>query len=193
VSVSSSDANIATIASGTVVHAGDQVATIDLITGAAGTATLTVEAAGIRRELTIVVGSDPTPTTTAPITAGPAGVSVVPNPSIGRVFGQLGVATIATLGVPLLTNPAANPTSVVITSSDPTIATVGGGATIAVEIPTGARTLDLPVATTGAQGASLLTFEFDGVRRELLIVVGDPPASEIPAVTAPVVGVRIEQ
>jgi hypothetical protein len=38
---------------------------------------------------------------------------------------------------------------------------------------------------------ALLTFEFEGERRELLVIVGDPPASEIPVLTAPVVGVEV--
>ena len=65
------------------------------------------------------------------------------------------------------------------------MATLGGGATSDVTINAGDQVLQLPIAISGTEGAALLTIEFDGQRRELLIIVGNPPASEIPAVTAP--------
>src|SRR5205823_10523318 len=64
VTVTSSDPNVVTVNGPVIVHAGEQIANLDLTTGAAGTATLTIDAAGVRRELTRVVGSGPTPGTT---------------------------------------------------------------------------------------------------------------------------------
>jgi hypothetical protein len=193
VTITTSDPDVASVTGPTVVLAGQQIAQLNIATGTGGTATLTIEAAGVRRELTIVVGSDPTPGTTPPIVAAPAGVTVAPNPGIGRVFGTPGSATVATLGLPLLPTPAAAATLVTVTSSNTSVVTLGGGAVTTATIAAGAQSVQLPIALTGTQGAALLTIEFDGQRRELLVVVGNPAASEIPAVTAPVVGVRIGQ
>jgi hypothetical protein len=71
------------------------------------------------------------------------------------------------------------------------VATLGGGATATGTVNAGEQVLQLQVVVSGTEGAALLTLEFDGQRRELIIIVGNPPASEIPAVTAPVVGIRI--
>jgi hypothetical protein len=191
ISVTTSDATIATVSPGAIVRAGQQLVNLEIVTGAAGTATLTIEVGGVRRELTIVVGSDPTPGTTPPVVAAPVGVTVIPNPSIGRVFGTPGTASSATLGVPLLDVPAPAAMLATVASSNVAIVTVGSGATTTISIGAGERLLQLPIAISGAQGAALITIEFNGQRRELVIVVGNPPASEIPAVTAPIVGVRI--
>ena len=101
--------------------------------------------------------------------------------------------TAATLTLPLLDAPAASATVSTITSSNVAVVTVGGGATTTVSIGAGERVLNLPIVISGTQGAALLTIEIDGQRRELVVIVGNPPASQIPAVTAPVVGVRIGQ
>ena len=193
VSVTSSNSAIVAVAAGAVVRAGQQIVDLQITTGTAGTVTLTIEAAGIRRELTIVVGLDPTPGSTPPVTAAPVGVTVVPNPSIGRVFSSPGTATAATLTLPLLDAPAASATIATVTSGNIAVVTVGGGATTTVAIGTGERVLHLPIAISGTQGAALLTIEVNGQRRELVVIVGNPPASQIPAVTAPIVGVRIGQ
>jgi hypothetical protein len=193
VTVTTSDPSVAIVNGTVVVRAGQQIASLEIATGAAGTATLTIEAAGSRRELTLVVGSDPTPGTTPPIVAAPVGVTVIPNASIGRVLGRPGTVTVATLGVPLLQAAAGTATVVTVTSSNTNVATLGGAASTTSTIPIGSQSVDLPISLSGTEGAALLTFEFGGVRRELLIVVGNPPASDIPALSAPVVGVRIGQ
>jgi hypothetical protein len=189
--VTTSDASVATVAPGTIVRAGEQTASLQITTGASGTVTLTIEAAGLRRAMTLVVGTEPTPGTTPPVVAAPAGVVVIPSPSIGRVIGAPGASTVTTLGIPLLASPAGAPVQVAITSGNPAVALLAGSATTTVTIDAGGQVLRLPLALSGAEGASLLTIEFNGQRRELLIVVGNPPASQIPAVTAPVVGVRV--
>ena len=58
-------------------------------------------------------------------------------------------------------------------------------------IDAGAQVLNLQLSIVGTEGVSLLTFEFEGQRRELMVIVGNPPASGIPALTAPVVGVQV--
>ena len=64
---------------------------------------------------------------------------------------------------------------------------------VASMINAGEQVLQVPVSISGAQGAALVTMEFNGERRELLIVVGNPSPLEIPAVTAPLVGVQVIQ
>jgi hypothetical protein len=189
--VTTSDASVASVNPAVVVRAGEQNVSLEITTGSGGTATLTLEAAGVRREFTIVVGSDPTPSTTPVIVAAPVGVSVIPNPSMGRVFGQPGTTSVAALGIPLLNAPVGTPTVVTVTSSNTAVATLGDGATATGTVNAGEQVLQLQVVVSGTEGAALLTLEFDGQRRELIIIVGNPPASEIPAVTAPVVGIRI--
>ncbi len=190
VTVTTNNASVAT-AGPAQVRAGEQSVNLDIVTGSSGTATLTIEAAGVRRELTIVVGSDPTPGSTAPIVAAPVGVTVIPNPAIGRAFGAAGSPSAATLGISLLDAAATGSTTVTITSGNPEVATLNGASTTTIDINAGDRVLQLPIFISGTEGAALLTLEFNGQRRELLIVVGNPPASAIPAVTAPIVGIRI--
>jgi hypothetical protein len=189
--VTSSDASVVSVTNGAIVRTGEQVASLQIATGSGGTATLTIEAGGQRHEFTVVVGSDPTPRTTPPILAAPVGAVVLQNPSLGRVFGVPGTGSITTLGIPLLPVPLGVATSVAVTSSNPSVASLGGGATTTVTIAAGDQVLRVPVALAGSEGASVLTLEYNGQRRELLIIVGNPPAAQIPAVTAPVVGVRI--
>jgi len=110
---------------------------------------------------------------------------------IGRAFGVAGSPSAATLGISLLDRPAAGSTTVTITSGNPDVVTVNGASTTTIDITAGDNVLQLPIFISGTEGAALLTLEFNGQRRELLIVVGNPPASAIPAVTAPIVGIRI--
>ena len=191
VTLTSSNPSVAAVNAIGIVPAGRQDVTVDLVTGPTGTATVTLESGGVRRELTVVAGDPPTPGTTPPVVAPPAGITVLPNPSIGRLFGAPGSTTIATLSVPILATPSAAATTVTITSSNTAVALVEGGSSTTVTVAPGEQTLLLALATTGTEGAALITFEFDGERREVLVVVGNPPASQIPAVTAPAVGIRI--
>jgi len=192
VTVTTSDPTVVSVAGQSVVHAGDTVANLQITTGSAGSATLTIEVAGAVRTFTIVSGDTPAPNTTPPSVAPPVGVSVVPNPALGRVISQAGAPKVAALGITLFTSPAGQATSVSVTTNNPSVATINGGASSAtLVVNAGEQVLQLPIELSGAQGAALLTFEFDGQRHELVIVVGNPPASEIPAVTAPVVGVQI--
>jgi hypothetical protein len=111
---------------------------------------------------------------------------------MGRVLVAPGAAVTATLGVTLLPAVRTVPTPVTITSRDPSVAGLTAGSTVSTEIAAGSMVVPVDLTTTGAQGTALLRFEFDGTVRELLVIVGDPPAAGRPAVTAPVVGVRIQ-
>jgi hypothetical protein len=191
VTVTSNNPSIAQVVNATVtIPAGGRVASIDVNTGTAGTATLTLETDGFRRDFAIVVDTAPAATNT-PVSVAPAiGVSVVPAPGAGRVIAPAGAPITATLGVQLLPLAAATPTSVTITSGNPAIVSVGSPL---VTIDAGNRVAPVTISTSGTSGAAILTFEFDGVRRDMLIVVGDVPASQLPAVVSPVIGVRAPQ
>lgn len=193
VNVTSSNPTIAqVVTSSVVIPAGSRVATVQLSTGLAGTATLTLESAGLLREFKLFVGAMPPPLQTPVTAAVPIGVSVVPSPNGGeRVIAPAGSPVTATIGVQLLTTPAAGEVGVTITTSDPSLVSIGAGASVSTSISAGARVVPVTFATSGVTGAAILTFEFEGVQRQLLIVVGNPPASELPAVVAPVVGVQV--
>jgi hypothetical protein len=191
VTVTTTDPTVASVTAPALVRAGQMQADLTISSGAAGTATLTVDANGVRRELTIVSGNDPTPGTTPPIVAPPVGVGVIANPLLGRVIGQPGAARTATLGLPLLAAPVSAPTTVTVTTSNAAVVALGGGASTTVVIAAGEQVAPLPIDISGQEGAALLTIDVNGERRELLVIIGNPPASQIPALTAPVVGVRI--
>ena len=167
------------------IAAGQRSVTVDVVTGAEGTATLTFRAGGELRQLTVVVG---TPTAgDLPVTfARPAGVSVLAAPVVGVLFS--GRAVQRTLAAPLLSAPRSGDTVVTISSSDPNIAT----APEAVTIPAGQQSATFTVAT-GLEGVATLTLDAGGEKRQLVVVVGTPPASRIPTIVAPVVGVEVKK
>ena len=100
---------------------------------------------------------------------------------------------VATAGFSLLTAPAVAPIQVSATSGAASLVSIGGSASTTLTIAQGEQTIDLPLAISGARGAALLFFEFEGQRRELLVIVGEPSKSELPLLTAPVVGIQIQQ
>jgi hypothetical protein len=191
VTVTSSNPAVVAVASPAIVGAGGRVVELQLTTGESGIAILTLEGGGLRRQIAVSVGTAPTPETTPPIVAAPVGISVIPNPSIGRLFGTPGVVSSSTIGLPLLASPAGAPVQVSVRTSNSAVVLVGGAASTTVTIAAGEQVASIVVGLTGTEGAALLTIEFNGERRELLVVVGTPPASEIPAVTAPIVGVKV--
>src|ERR1043165_5688906 len=107
-----------------------------------------------------------------PVTAPPAGAAVAANPSIGRVLVQPVTPRSATLGITLLATPATQPVSVTVTTNDSSVATVNGGSKTTLVLDPGDGVLQLPIETSGKEGAALITLEFGNERRELLIVVG---------------------
>jgi hypothetical protein len=184
VSVSSSDASIAAVSGAVIVAAGQQSAIVDVTTGAAGTATLTFLAGAEVRQLTIVVG--PPAADDVPFTfAKPAGTRVLSPAVAGLLFAGLTVQR--TIAAPMLTAPRASDTPVTISSSDPNVASVAGDVTI----PAGQLSATFTVGT-GIEGVATLTLTAAGEMRQLVVVVGTPPASRIPAIVAPVVGVEVK-
>lgn len=174
------------------IPAGQLTVPLALATGAAGSATLTMRAGDIVREFEIVVGSGPTPSNAPVIAAMPVGASVVPLPGVGRLAVRPGAPVAVTLGVPVVGSAAASDRTVTVTTSDATVVSLGGGgSSVTLVLPAGATALNLGISTSGATGVAVLTIEVDGVSRELLVVVGDVPASQQPALSAPVIGVKV--
>jgi hypothetical protein len=192
VTVTSSDPAVVQVAAPSVtIAAGSRIASIEIVTGSGGRATLTMMMDGERRDFTVVVGAAPSPGG-VPVAAAPSvGVSVVPSPGVGRVVAPAGSASTATLGVQLLRTPRAANVAVTVTSSNPQVVTLSGGATMSLAIAAGSVVLPTTIGTSGSEGAALLTFEFEGQRMDLVVVVGSPPASQLPAVVAPIVGVLV--
>jgi hypothetical protein len=186
VAVTSDNPAIAQVVGTVTVPAGSTAADVQIQTGQQGTATLTFTAAGVVRQVTIVVGTPPAGTV-SPISARPVGVVLLPSPaspSAGRVF--TATSAQASVGVRLLSSPAAATTPVTVTSSNPDVATVSGPVSIQAGEQIAAITLQ-----TGAQGIATLRFVAGGETRELTVVVGTPPAGLVPAVSARPVGVVV--
>jgi hypothetical protein len=192
VTVTSSDPTIVAVDQpSVVVPAGSTVVPLALTTGAGGRAVLTLEGGGQRRAVIVMVGSDPAPDMSPAVFALPIGVSVTRSSAL-TVVAPAGLPMFGTLGVQLLAAPRTSPLAVTVSSSDPSIVNFGGGSSSAtVQIPAGSVAVPVAFATVGPGGAALLTFNFDGVSQQLLFVVGNPSPSQIPAVTAPVIGVRV--
>jgi hypothetical protein len=191
VTVTSSDPSIVSLAVPAVVPAGQQVVELQLSTGAGGTATLTIEAAGARFAIDVVVGSNPTAASRF-VAGPPVGVAVRVAPSLGRIIAPANVGSTPAITVPLLSAPATAAVSVTVTTSDTSIAGIGTTATVSLTVDAGSQVLALPLSIPGTEGVALLTFDFEGQRRELLVIVGNPPASQLPAITAPVIGVEVQ-
>jgi hypothetical protein len=176
VTVTSSDSAVASVQGAIVIPAGSQIATLTIVTGAAGTATLRLTVNGVVRELTVVVGP-PAAGSVPPVLASPVSAVVLPAPALGLVFTS--PATQSAVGVRLLSTPAAADLPVIVTSSDANVASVQGP----VVIPAGSQTATLTI-TTGAAGSATLRIDINGVRRELTVFVGTPPAGSVPPVLA---------
>ena len=169
-----------------------------LSTGSAGRATLTLTVNGEARTLGVAVGIDASPGQLPHLFAKPVGLSLLAPPSMGRarageVFAPEGVVSLPTLKLPLLANAAAAPIQVTVTSRDPSLVSIGGLGSTTVTIAQGEQTIDLSLAIAGTRGAAQLVFEFEGQRRELLVIVGEPPNSQLPLLAAPIVGIEIRQ
>jgi hypothetical protein len=185
VTVTSSDPAVASVSQPVVVPAGERSAAVAIATGAPGSATLTFRAGGEVRELAVHVGTPPAGSVPLAF-ARPAGVRVLPAVPVGVLFEA--VTTPRTLSVQLLAQPRSADTPVGVSTSDPNIAAV----TAPITIPAGSVSATFTVAT-GAEGVATLVFEAAGEKRELVVVVGNPPPSRRPVLVAPPVGVEIKQ
>jgi hypothetical protein len=181
VAVTSTDAAVASVAGDLSIAPGSQTVTVTVMTGAAGTATLTLRAGSEFGQLTIVVGT-PSPGTVPPTLARPVGVVLIPAASAGRLF--TAPAGQSTLSLTLLSSPAAAATPVTVSSSHPSVATVSG----AVVVAAGAQSVTVSI-TTGEAGTATLTFRAGAETREVTVVVGPPPPGTIPPTLARPVGI----
>jgi hypothetical protein len=185
VTVTSSNPNVATVTNPVVIAAGARVASVNVVTGVEGTATLTFRAGSETRQLTIVVGT-PAPGTVPPVIASPVGVVVIAQRRLGSVFSAIGGQP--NLNVTFLSTPAESPTTVTVSSSDPNVAVVNGP----VVVGAGSRVAGLTILT-GIEGVATLTLRAGSEVAQIVVVVGTPPASLRPLVTAPIVGVEIKK
>jgi hypothetical protein len=194
ISVTSSDPAVATVVTPSVsVGAGNRVVNVQVTTGVAGTATLTLEGGGLKREFLVFVGGAP-PANRTPVTVAPAvGISVIPDGNVnsGRIFTPTGTPVTPTVGIQLLKTPLASPTQVSVTTSNASIVSLGASSTVTATLDAGHLVLPVTFTTAGTDGAAKLTFEFDGQKRELVVIVGNPLPSQIPAVIAPVIGLQV--
>jgi hypothetical protein len=77
---------------------------------------------------------------------------------------------------------------VVVTTTDASVASVSGSPVV----PVGSRVASLHIVT-GVQGVATLTLRAGAEVTQIVVVVGTPPASQMPLVTARIVGVEVKQ
>lgn len=90
------------------------------------------------------------------------------------------------MAVTLLAETTATPLEVDVASSDDGVAAVTG----TVRVPAGARAAVLPIET-GREGTATLRLRVGEVARDLVVIVGEPPAGALPVVVAPPAGVSV--
>lgn len=184
VTVTSSNAGVANVAGSVVIPAGSRGANVTVQTGVQGTATLTFRAGADTRELTIVVGTPPAGTE-PPIVASPVGVVMLQQRLFGTVFSA--ISGQASVDVTLLSSPASSPTAVVVTTTDANVAAVTNAGVVKI----GSQVASLQIVT-GRQGVATLTLRAGSDVAQVVVVVGTPPASQLPLVTARIVGVEVK-
>jgi hypothetical protein len=185
VTVSTSNASVANVSAPIVIAAGAQSASVTLVTGVAGTATLTFHAGSEVRDLSVTVGT-PAPGTEPTIIASPVGVVVLQQKLLGTVFSPVGGQPSVNLTV--LSNAAGSATPVAATTTDASVASVTGSPVV----PAGSSVASIHIVT-GVQGVATLTLRAGADVSQIVVVVGTPPASRLPLITARIVGVEVKQ
>ena len=181
VSVTSSNPQVATADGPVIVRAGQQVATITIVTGISGTADLFLTAGTDVRALTVTSGTGAVP----PFASAPAiGVAIAPAPSVGSVatpsIGQ------QTIGLRLLAAAAATDVPVVASSTNSQVVRVLSASAIRA----GTQVSDLTFET-GNAGVATITLRAGSEVRELTVVVGGDGSASTTPVLAPAVGVAV--
>jgi hypothetical protein len=185
VTVTTSDASIANVSGPVVIPAGARSASVTLVTGVAGTATLTFRAGSEVRELSVTVGT-PAPGTEPSVIASPVGVVVTQQKLLGTVFSPIGGQQSVNLTV--LANAAGSVTPVVVSTTDASVASVTGSPVV----PAGSRVASVHIVT-GVQGVATITLRAGTDLTQIVVVVGTPPASQLPLITTRIVGVELKQ
>lgn len=183
--VTSDNPVVAGVAGPVVIPSGGQSAILSLVTGAEGTAVLTLTTDGLVRELTVFVGL-PSVGTAPPTVARPVGIRLLSLPSVGQV--NLPVADQALVEVRLLEQPAVSEVTVTFASGDFNVADVlESQITIPIGEVSAAFTL-----ISGITGETIIRLDFGDESRELEVQVGDFTTGELPPTVAPSVGVEVQ-
>jgi hypothetical protein len=181
VNVTSSNPQVATVDGPVIVRKGQQVATITIVTGAAGTADVLLSAGSDVRALTVTSGTGAVP----PFASAPAiGVAIAPAPSVGRVATP--PTAQQTIGVRLLATAASTDVPVVASSTNSQVVRVLSASAIRA----GALVSDLTFET-GTAGVATITLRAGSEVRELTVVVGGDASIPTAPVVAPAIGVAV--
>ncbi|MBA1443921.1 MAG: Ig-like domain-containing protein [Chromatiales bacterium] len=183
--VTSDNPFVAGVVGPVVIPSGGQSAILSLVTGAEGTAVLTLTTDGLVRELTVFVGL-PSVGTAPPTVARPVGIRLLSLPSVGQV--NLPVADQALVEVRLLDQPVASEVTVTFASGDFNVADVlETQVTILIGEVSATFTL-----ISGIAGEATIRLDFGDEIRELNVQVGDFATDELPPTVAPSVGVEVQ-
>jgi hypothetical protein len=181
--LTSDAASVAAVVNTPQVGAGTRTATLEIATGPAGVAELTLRGGGEVHLLSVVVG-EPAAEVLPPTVAGPVAVKTLAPPSLGRVVLPPGASR--PLLVRIFDDPVTQDTVIEVTSTDPTIAE----AVQPVICLAGSRDAALSIQA-GASGTAVLTLRSGDTVRRLVVVVGYPPTDELAPVVAPPVQVEV--
>lgn len=166
------------------IEPGSQVALLSLVTGQAGTATLTFNVGGTGTAVTIVVGT-PAAGVASPVVSPIPGASVLAPQVVGHVF--TAPASSQSFGLKLLSAVRGVVTTVQVTSSNPAVA---APVQSELQIPAGSLLANVALST-GQAGTAVLTFLIDGVASSLTVFVGPPPAGVASPLSAPIPGISV--
>ena len=180
--ISSDPAIVSVPADGTIL-AGSQALTLDITTGNAGVAELTITIEGETYIVQIIVGPPPAGFASG-VASQPVGISIQPPLFIGGVVLPESSSHSVSLGI--LGEPAFTALPATLVSSDPAIVSVPTDATI----PAGSQSITLDI-TSGIAGVAELTIVVDGQTYVVQIIVGPPPAGFASGVVSQPVGISI--
>jgi hypothetical protein len=114
------------------------------------------------------------------------GLVLIEQRRLGSVFTAGGAQS--AVKAAFLSAPSAAATTVSVTSSDSNVASVAGP----VVVPPG-DTMAAFTIQTGVQGVATLTLRAGANVAQMVVVVGTPPASLLPLIAAPIVGVEVKK
>lgn len=168
----------------TVTIAAGETAHVVPITGVAVGSTTVLASSSLGTAGSIVSVSPLASQQTFNVQAAPTEVSVQKPPSAGLLLAAGSGQRTVTLR--LLANPAAAITPVTVDTSNPAVAMIAAGVTIAA----GSTVANVTV-TTGTPGVALLTLRAGTEVRGLTVIVGTPSPNSVPPLVAPPAGVVI--
>jgi hypothetical protein len=188
--LTSSDPAVASVPASLQVAAGQKVVQVPITGGgSAGEAKITLRDGTIVREFAVISGTPPADRI-PPAAAQPVGTMVLP---------LLGTAPVGYVAMPVGANPVVTAQIVEVPPAVDAIVTINsdrpGVAMVAspVILRAGDRVVALSITAGTESGVATLTLEFGNEKRTVKVIVGTPPADALPAMMAPVVGVRVNQ